>query len=50
MSYWIHYCSEYHLEKETVVLAIPEMYTDKIITLYHKSLFTGHQGVIKKPT
>ena len=34
-------------EKETVVLAIPEMCTDKIITLYHKSLFAGHQGVIK---
>ena len=35
------------LEKETVVLAIPEMCTDKIITLYHKHLFGGHQGVIK---
>ena len=35
------------LEKETAVLAVPETYTDKIITLYHKSLFTGHQGVIK---
>ena len=34
-------------EKETVVLAIPEMCTDKITTLYHKSLFAGHQGVIK---
>ena len=34
-------------EKETVVLAILEMYADKIITLYHKSLFAGHQGVIK---
>ena len=34
-------------EKETTVLAIPETYTDKIITLYHKSLFAGHQGVIK---
>ena len=34
-------------EKQTVVLAIPEMCTDKIITLYHKSLFAGHQGVIK---
>ena len=34
-------------EKETTVLAIPEMHADKIITLYHKSLFTGHQGVIK---
>ena len=35
------------LEKETAVLAIPKMCADKIITLYHKSLFTGHQGVIK---
>ena len=34
-------------EKETVVLAIPETCTNKIITLYHKSLFAGHQGVIK---
>ena len=34
-------------EKETAVLAIPEFCTDKIITLYHKSLFAGHQGVIK---
>ena len=34
-------------EKETSVLAIPEAYTDKIITLYHRSLFAGHQGVIK---
>ena len=34
-------------EKETVVLTVPESYTDKIITLYHKSLFAGHQGVIK---
>ena len=33
--------------KETAVLAIPEMCTDKIITLYHKSLFAEHQGVIK---
>ena len=33
--------------KETAVLAIPETCTDKIITLYHKSLFVGHQGVIK---
>ena len=35
------------LEKESAVLAIPETCTDKIITLYHKSLFAGHQGVIK---
>ena len=35
------------LEKETTVLAIPETCMDKIITLYHKSLFAGHQGVIK---
>ena len=34
-------------EKETAVLAIPKVCTDKIITLYHKSLFAGHQGVIK---
>ena len=33
--------------KETVVLAIPEVCVDKIITLYHSNLFTGHQGVIK---
>ena len=30
-----------------MVLAVPESCTDKIITLYHKSLFAGHQGVIK---
>ena len=34
-------------EKESAVLAIPEMCADKIISLYHKSLFAGHQGVIK---
>ena len=34
-------------EKETAVLVIPEMCANKIITLYHKSLFAGHQGVIK---
>ena len=34
-------------EKDTAVLAIPETCADKIITLYHKSLFAGHQGVIK---
>ena len=36
-----------YLEKETAVLAVPESCTDKIITLYHKSLFAGYQGVIK---
>ena len=35
------------IQKKRVVLAIPDSCTDKIITLYHKSLFTGHQGVIK---
>ena len=35
------------LEKESAVLAIPETCANKIITLYHKSLFAGHQGVIK---
>ena len=35
------------LEKETALLAIPETCANKIITLYHSSLFAGHQGVIK---
>ena len=34
-------------EKETALLAIPEICADKIIMLYHSSLFTGHQGVIQ---
>ena len=34
-------------DKEVVVLAILEVCTDKIITLYNSSLFTGYQGVIK---
>ena len=34
-------------EKETAVLAVPETCMDKILTLYHSSLFAGHQGVIK---
>ena len=34
-------------DKETAVLAVPESCTDRIITLYHKSLFAGHQGVVK---
>ena len=33
--------------KEKTLLAIPEVCADKIITLYHASLFAGHQGVIK---
>ena len=35
------------LNRETALLAIPEMYADKIILLYHDTLFAGHQGVIK---
>ena len=35
------------LEKKTTVLAILETCVDKIITLYNKGLFAGHQGVIK---
>ena len=34
-------------EKESALLAIAEICADKIITLYHSSLFAGHQGVIK---
>ena len=33
--------------KEKALLAIPEACADKIIELYHTSLFMGHQGVIK---
>ena len=34
-------------DKETAVLAIQVTFVDSIITLYHLSLFAGHQGVIK---
>ena len=34
-------------DKEAAVLAIPEICIDKIIALYHTSLFAGHQGVAK---
>ena len=34
-------------EKETALLAIPEICANKMITLYHSSLFAGHQGMIK---
>ena len=34
-------------EKETALLAIPKICGNKIITLYHSSLFAGHQGVMK---
>ena len=34
-------------ERETVLLAVPEVCADKIITLYHTGLFAGHLGVIK---
>ena len=34
-------------DKESAVLAIPEICLDKIIALHHTSLFTGHQGVVK---
>ena len=34
-------------DKEKALLAIPEICADKIIMLYHASLFAGYQGVIK---
>ena len=34
-------------DKEMTLLAIPEICVDKIIALYHMSLFAGHQGVVK---
>ena len=36
-----------NLEKERVLLAIPGMCVDQIITLYHSHLFAGHQGIVK---
>ena len=35
------------LDKEAAVLTIPEICIDKIIALYHTSLFAGHRGVVK---
>ena len=35
------------LDKEKALLAIPETCADKIISLYHDTLFAGHQGVLK---
>ena len=34
-------------DKEAAILAIPKIWVDKIIALYHTSLFTGHQGIVK---
>ena len=34
-------------DKETALLAVSETCEDKIITLYHTSLFMGHQDVVK---
>ena len=34
-------------DKEAAVLAIPEICIDKVIALYHTSLFAGNQGVVK---
>ena len=34
-------------KKEKALLATPEICADKSFTLYHSSLFAGHQGVIK---
>ena len=35
------------LNRDKALFAIPEICADKIIELYHASLFAGHQGVIK---
>ena len=34
-------------EKEKALLAMPEICADKIIMLYHSSLFVRHQSIIK---
>ena len=31
-------------DKESTFLTVPETCADKVITLYHLSLFAGHQG------
>ena len=36
-----------NIEKEKAVLATWEVCVDQMITLYHSSLFAGHQGVVK---
>ena len=33
-------------DREKALLSIPEMCADKIISLYHDTLFAGHQGMI----
>ena len=38
---------ETNANKEATVLSIPEACAVKIITLYHSSIFMGHQGVVK---
>ena len=37
----------HNTDKESAVLANPEICIDKIIALYYTSLFAGHQGVVK---
>ena len=39
----VNVCPQQHIP----ILAIPEICVDKIIVLYHTSLFAGHQGVVK---
>ena len=34
-------------DKETALLTIPKICVDKIIALYHASLFAGYQGIVK---
>ena len=34
-------------DKETALLVIPKICVDRIIALYHASLFAGHQGIVK---
>ena len=34
-------------DQETALLAIPKICVDKIMALYHASLFAGYQGVVK---
>ena len=33
--------------KESAVFTVPERCADTVVTLYQKSLFSGHQGITK---
>ena len=46
-AFTLHHLNWLHPEKETALLVIPKICANNITTLYHSSLFTEHQGMIK---